>query len=157
MIERILSGGQTGVDRAALDFAIERGIPHGGWCPKGRKAEDGPIPAQYRLTEMPTEDYGARTRKNVEAADGTLIIKRGELKGGTGYTAEIAQELGKPLYLLDADEPLNRASFEAWVQTHRIKVLNVAGPRESQCPGIYQKVKEVLQSQAIFAAAPKAQ
>src|SRR5262245_12256199 len=108
MLEKIISGGQTGVDRAALDVAILRGIPHGGYCPMGRLAEDGPIPAHYHLTELLSKEYPVRTRENVLAGDGTLILHRGRPRGGTAYTIEVAQERSKPLYLIDVDQPLNR-------------------------------------------------
>jgi len=143
-IRKIISGGQTGVDRAALDWAIARGLAHGGYCPIGRKAEDGPIPPKYRLTELSSDDYSVRTRKNVEVADGTLILKRGELKGGTTYTAEVAAALKKPLFVIDVDEPVDQEAFAAWTQAEKIRTLNVAGPRESQSPGIYERATDRL-------------
>jgi len=82
MIQKIISGGQTGADRAALDFAIKRGIPHGGWIPKGRKTEDGTLPEKYHLLEMPTGSYSKRTEKNILDSDGTLIVSHGLLTGG---------------------------------------------------------------------------
>src|SRR5438067_958310 len=137
MIKKIVSGGQTGVDRAALDVAMELGLPHGGFCPNGRKAEDGPIPSRYQLTETESADYGVRTRRNVDASDGTLIIKRGDLKAGTAYTAACAQELKRPLFIVDLDDPPNQKAFQNWLSRHTIHVLNVAGPRESQQSRIY--------------------
>ena len=96
LISKIISGGQTGADRAALDVAIELGISHGGWIPKGRKTERGPLPAKYQLTEMPTDSYPKRTEQNVVDSDGTLIISHGELTGGSDYTRMMAAKHGKP-------------------------------------------------------------
>src|SRR5438105_4205172 len=90
-LTRLISGGQTGVDRAALDWAIDHGLEHSGWCPKGRKAEDGVIPAHYDLQETASGRYEPRTRANVMEADGTLILNLGELNGGTLLTAEICR------------------------------------------------------------------
>ena len=97
MIKKIISGGQTGADRAALDFALKLGIPHGGWIPKGRIAEDGPLPEIYRLQEMPTDSYEARTEQNVLDSDGTLIVARGKLTGGTDYTRQMTLKQKKQL------------------------------------------------------------
>jgi hypothetical protein len=96
MITKIVSGGQTGANQAALDVAIEEGIPHGGWIPKGRKTEADPLPEKYQLKEMDTYSYPERTEKNVIDSDGTLIISHGELTGGSGYTRKRAKEDGKP-------------------------------------------------------------
>ena len=104
MIERILSGGQTGVDRAALDVALELGLPCGGWCPKGRRAEDGPIPSHYPLTETPWDGYPQRTEWNVRDSDGTLILTEGEPDRGTALTRELAARHGKPCLVLDLTE-----------------------------------------------------
>ena len=110
MITKIISGGQTGADRAALDVALKLGIPHGGWIPKGRKAEDGPLPEIYKLKEMPTDSYGARTEQNVIDSDGTLIIARGKLTGGSDYTRQMTLKHKKHLLYMD----LNIAtSFDA--------------------------------------------
>jgi len=98
MIKKIISGGQTGADRAALDVAIKLSIPHGGWIPKGRKAEDGPLPEIYKLKEMPTDSYPARTEQNVIDSDGTLIIARGKLTGGTDYTRQMTLKNKKQLF-----------------------------------------------------------
>src|SRR5947209_13063019 len=96
MVAKIVSGGQTGVDRAALDVALELGLPCGGWCPRGRRAEDGPLPARYPLTETSWEGYPQRTRWNVRDSDGTLILTRGQPDRGTALTIKLAQRLGKP-------------------------------------------------------------
>src|SRR5262245_54833883 len=92
---KIISGGQSGVDRAALDVALELGIPCGGWCPKGRRAEDGPLPDRYPLDETQTSFYPERTRRNVRDSDGTLILADGAAKGGTALTIELAEQMQK--------------------------------------------------------------
>jgi hypothetical protein len=149
MIVKIISGGQTGVDRAALDVAIQLGIPHGGWVPKGRLAEDGPLPEAYLMRETPTVIYAERTEKNVLDSDGTLIISRGELTGGSETTREMALKHHRPWLHVD----LNRtAAFRAailiteWIRAHRIQVLNVAGPRASKDSRIYQDALSLLES-----------
>jgi hypothetical protein len=144
-VARIVSGGQTGVDRAALDAALALGLPCGGWCPKGRRAEDGPIAERYPLLETDSPRYAARTRMNVLAADGTLILNRGALDGGSALTAAFARERGKPLLVLALDEADALARVRAWVAAHRIAVLNVAGPRESRAPGIYAGARAFLE------------
>ena len=101
MIQKIISGGQTGADRAALDFAIKHNIPHGGWIPKGRKAEDGTLSEQYQLQEMPTGSYPARTEKNILDSDGTLIVSHGRLTGGSARTKEFAEQHRKPWVHID--------------------------------------------------------
>lgn len=144
-LERIVSGAQTGADRAALDFAISHGIPHGGWCPKGRRAEDGRIPPRYAVIETPSRDYAQRTRWNVRDSDATLIISRSAtLTGGSGYTRRCAEELGQPWLHVHpgSDDP---TLIKAFFERHRVKTLNVAGPRESTEPGIYRYVTGVLE------------
>jgi len=154
-IVKVISGGQTGADRAALDAAMACGIPHGGWCPKGRLAEDGPIPEKYRLQEMESESYSKRTKANVEAADMTLIFSHGSLSGGSLLTQQFAEELGKPcvhIDLLEKFQPLEPAEpGRAWLFQTLEKVmenfpsigkivLNVAGPRASGDSEIYDAV-----------------
>lgn len=143
---RIISGGQTGVDRAALDWAIAHGIDHGGWCPHGRASESGPIPSRYRLQETPAAGYSQRTRLNVQAAEGTLIICRGPLVGGSRLTLRFARELARPACVLDLEEDrvVRRARFLAWRGAHAIGTLNVAGPSESRCPGIHCEAMDLL-------------
>lgn len=143
----IVSGGQTGADRGALDFAIEHGYPHGGWAPHGREAEDGKIPLKYQLLELAHGGYRQRTRRNVEDSDGTLIINRGELDGGTLATRVFAQRLNKPFLVIQLDLGIDGKSVTGvieWLQQHKIKTLNIAGPRESKRPGIYSATRELL-------------
>ena len=136
-MQKIVSGGQTGVDRAALDAALARGLACGGWCPVGRRAEDGPIAGRYPLTETPSPEYAQRTEWNVRDSDGTLVLHRGDLSGGTAQTIELAQRMGTPCLVLDLMKAPQPSAVQAWVKTHQITVLNVAGPRESKSPGIY--------------------
>jgi hypothetical protein len=133
---KIVSGGQTGVDRAALDVALELALPCAGWCPRGRKAEDGTIPAHYPLTETPTAVYAQRTEWNVRDADATLVLTRGQPSGGTALTIDVARRLGKPCLVIDLDKPPDAGSVRDWLKSQKVGVLNVAGPRESQSPGI---------------------
>ena len=144
MVKKIISGGQTGVDRAALDVAQELGLPCGGWCPKGRLAEDGRLPARYPLDETPTTDYAQRTEWNVRDSDGTLVLHLGEVSGGTAQTIDVAQRLGKPRLVLDLTRQPSTSAVHAWVAAYQIAVLNVAGPRESKRPGVYASASHFL-------------
>lgn len=143
----LVAGGQTGADRAALDWAIEHGIAHGGWCPKGRKTEEGVLPERYRLKETPTAAYLQRTEWNVRDSDASLIFTLDDkLDGGSKRTAAFADSLAKPwLHVRPGVHPKYVARFLA---RHGVKVLNVAGKRESSAPGIGDLVRQVL-SQAI--------
>ena len=145
MIERIVSGGQTGVDRAALDIAIRNHIPHGGWCPRGRRAEDGRIPDHYQLAETATPEYAERTRLNVRDSDGCLILTRGHPDGGTALTLDHAAASGKPRFVIDMNAAMDVRGFRDWLRLNNIRVLNIAGPRESKQPGIYVEASNVLQ------------
>ena len=148
MIKKIVSGGQTGADRAALDFAIRMEIPHGGWIQKGRLTEDGPLPAEYNLKEMPTTSYPKRTEQNVIDSDGTLIITHGKLTGGSRLTKEFAENQKKPCLHVDLNQEVEYEAavhIDDWTQEHGIEVLNVAGPRASKDPKIYSKVLKVLE------------
>jgi len=143
----LVSGGQTGADRAALDWAIEHGVRHGGWCPKGRKTEDGVLPERYRLQETPAAAYLQRTEWNVRDSDATLVFTLDDrLDGGSKRTAAFADSLGKPwLHVRPGVHPKYVARF---LTRHAVQVLNVAGKRESSAPGIGELVRQVL-SQAI--------
>jgi hypothetical protein len=146
---KIVSGGQTGADRAALDFAIEQGIRHGGWCPKGRVAEDGRIARRYRLKETKSAYPAVRTRWNVRDSDGTVIFSlRRRLTVGTRLTADVAQKYKKPLLKIVSPGRDAKTSLAAFLRKHRIRVLNVAGPRESGQVGVYDFASGVLQKSA---------
>ena len=132
---KIISGGQTGVDRAALDVALKRGIECGGWCPTGRFDEFGRIPDQYLLQELEIGGFTERTLQNVKDSDGTVIIYPGKLSGGTAQTVRFCVEQQRPHQLIDA----SRISAEEaaklisdFVRKNKIGVLNVAGPRQSE-------------------------
>jgi hypothetical protein len=145
---RIVSGGQVGVDRAALDWAIQHGVSHGGWCPQGRRAIDGPLPERYQLREADSPSYAKRTRLNVRDSDATLIINQGALDGGTRLTLKCAEQLGKPHLCLQVDEDhLLEAlanDVRRWLGEGRFHTLNVAGPRETKRPGIYAITRLLL-------------
>jgi hypothetical protein len=146
VLEKVVSGGQTGVDRAALDVAMRQGIACGGWCPKGRLAEDGPIPSAYPLAETPTREYAERTRWNVRDSDGTLILTFGEPAGGTVLTRVFALQEQKPHLMLDLETKPMAADAHRWLNEHNIAVLNVAGPRASTVPGIYRLAAQFLET-----------
>ncbi len=149
VIEKIISGGQTGADQGALDTAIRLDIDHGGWIPRGRKTEAGPLPDKYHLKEMPTGDYHQRTEKNVASAEASLIFSHGPLTGGALLTQQMAILHGRPWLHVDLE---TLAAFEAarnindWITEYDIRVLNVAGSRASQDPYIYQLTADILES-----------
>ena len=148
MIKRIISGGQTGADRAALDAAIKLGVPHGGWIPRGRLAEDGPLPEIYQLKEMSTDRYPARTKQNVFDSDGTLIVSHGKLTGGSAFTKKMAMKHGKPWYHADLNKlPTFQAAIinQDWIAENNIEILNVTGPRASGDSLIYGLVTVILE------------
>jgi Circularly permutated YpsA SLOG family len=147
-VREIWSGGQTGVDRAALDAARELRLPIGGWVPRGRRAEDGAIPDMYPgLRETASDDYAVRTASNVRDCDATLIVCRGPLEGGSALTRDEALRLEKPCLVLDLSAfPANAAveTARAWLDGLDGSRLNVAGPRESAAPGIYDDARALL-------------
>ncbi|NIL97875.1 MAG: molybdenum cofactor carrier [Planctomycetales bacterium] len=148
-VRKIVSGGQTGVDRGALDAAIAAGIRHGGWCPQGRRAEDGVIPRGYRLKTTESADYKVRTERNVIDSDATLILCRGPLSGGSLLTRNMATACGQPLLVIDLKQASRKPhsgvdEVVTWLSDHKVRVLNVAGPRESQQPGIAAESKAFL-------------
>ena len=145
MIERIVSGGQAGVDRGALDAALALGLACGGWCPRGRWAEDGPIDPRYPLRETPSGDYPQRTEWNVRDSDGTLVLTRGRPSGGTALTITVARRYGRPLLVLDLARSPDPVQVHLWTEAHGISILNVAGPRESQQPGIHDEARRLLE------------
>lgn len=144
---KIVSGGQTGVDRAALDAAMRCGLAHGGWVPRGRLAEDGRLDDQYVVRETPSEEPGMRTEWNIRDSDATLILTAGEMKSGTRLTWEIANTLGKPTLRIDlASTPQDDAveTVVTWLHAIGPQALNVAGPRASEAPAIYAKAHALL-------------
>jgi hypothetical protein len=149
LLRRIVSGGQTGVDRAALDAALARGVPVGGWCPKGRRAEDGVIDPRYPLRETPLAAYAQRTAWNVRDSDGTLALLFDRPSPGTSLTMEEARAQEKALLCVDLAAPVDATAVTAWMAAHAIRVLNVAGPRQSEAPGIYEAAQLFLD--AVFA------
>jgi len=147
MIRKIVSGGQTGADRAGLDAALQAGIAHGGWVPRGRKAEDGRIPARYRLREMPSFRYADRTERNVMDSDATLIVSRGPLTGGSRLTLGLARRNRRPCLHVDLEKTRTEEAeveVRSWLEENGVETLNVAGPRASNDPGIYDRVLRLL-------------
>lgn len=143
---QIISGGQTGADRHALDWAISKGLRHGGWCPRGRLAEDGPIPSRYELRETTTADYLQRTQQNVQDSDGTVIFTVArKLQGGTLATAQFALESGKPCLHIHAKSARAAQSLAHFIHKHNIRRLNVAGSRASKEPGVGALTERVLE------------
>jgi predicted Rossmann-fold nucleotide-binding protein len=143
-VERIVSGGQTGVDRAALDVALSRGLPCGGWCPKGRFAEDGVIPACYPLIETPTPLYEERTAWNVRDSDGTLVLTWGPPVQGTAYTIGMTRLFKKPCLVIDLSRDGDVQCVSGWLRKHHVRTLNVAGPRATKSPEVYPRAVAFL-------------
>ncbi len=172
-LSRVVSGGQTGVDQAALQAAIELGLAHGGWCPAGRRAENGAIPARFQLKETSSSSYPARTEQNVLDSDATLLLYRRELTGGSKLTAQLARRHGRPLLSIDLEPMESRDSqetcvggplgqqevaavfsdFFTWLAANDVRVLNVAGPRESSHPGIGESAYAFLLAAAALGPA----
>ena len=147
MLKKIISGGQTGANRAALDFAIEFDIPHGGWVRKGRKAEDGVLPDEYRLAEMPTDSDPKHIERNVIDGDGTLMLSHGELTGRSALSAKMAEKHHRPWLHIDFTETNGFEAARAintWIIENEIETLNVAGPSASKDPEIYDATYKTL-------------
>lgn len=137
-IQKIISGGQSGVDRAALDTALEKHYQIGGWCPHGRRAEDGPIPKHYPLRETQSPAYPMRTELNIMDADASLILFRYKMDPGTALTKSLCRKHHKPYFTVDLSQQTNTEAVLTWLHSHQVEILNVAGSRESNSPGIYQ-------------------
>lgn len=147
MLEKIISGGQTGADHGALDGAIACDFPHGGSIPAGRRTETGVLPETYRMTELDSARYSDRTERNVVDGDATLILSHGRLTGGSALTEKIARRLNKPCLHVDFEsDGLDQAvqAVGQWLKRHDVRVLNVAGPRASSDPRIYALAKELI-------------
>jgi hypothetical protein len=146
MIKKIISGAQTGADRAGIDAAIESGYEYGGWLPKGRKSEDGTVPEKYtKLQEMTRGGYPKRTEQNVIDSDGTVIFTYGKLTTGSALTRKFANQHKKPCLHIDLDIIKDPVSvIKDWAIEWGIKVLNVAGRSASKAPGIYDQVKDII-------------
>ncbi|KPV41271.1 molybdenum cofactor carrier [Thiohalorhabdus denitrificans] len=141
---KVISGGQTGVDRAALDAAMAAGLAVGGWCPTGRRAEDGPLDARYPLVETPSRDYRQRTRWNVRDADATLVLGWGRLTGGTALTVGFIREYGRPHRVVPLDGDPDPGPVRAWLREQEVTTLNVAGPRGDAEGRIYAAARAFL-------------
>ena len=147
MLQRVVSGGQTGVDRAALDAATAVGLASGGWCPRGRRAEDGPIPSRYPLRETPGAGYPERTAWNVRDSDATVVLTVGKPRGGTALTIGLARKAGKPVMVVDLRTGVpGAAEVRGWLERGEVRTLNVAGPRESEAPGIHDLALRYLRT-----------
>lgn len=144
MTLRVVTGGQTGVDRAALDVALRLDLPVGGWCPRGRLAEDGPLHPRYPLTESETDDYAERTRLNVRDSDGTLVLSMGEPTGGTAWTLVCCRLEHRPVHCVRLGPEARVEPVWAWLRFHGIRALNIAGPRESIEAGVYALASQFL-------------
>lgn len=165
MTLKIISGGQTGVDRAALDIAIKLGIEHGGWCPKGRRCEStidpiasDTIPDHYRLKETETADYSERTKLNIRDSDATLILIPGKntiITDGTILTRQELNLKNKRFLEIDLMNSPDMQTILNWIISNNIKVLNIAGPRESQYPGVYRLSCEFLEKLLSLSLSPK--
>ncbi len=149
MVKKIIAGGQSGADQAALDVAIKLGIPHGGWIPKGRLTENGPLEDKYQLQEMDSTGYNKRTEQNVIDSDGTLIISHGTLTGGSEFTREMAVQHNRPWLHVDLNKSITfhaAQEIRSWIKDHKIGVLNVAGPRASKNKKIYKATTDILET-----------
>ena len=145
MVERIISGGQTGADRAGLEAGLALGLKIGGHCPKGRRAEDGKVPRRYGLVSTTSSDYRARTRRNVQNADATIVFTFGSLTSGSRLTMDAAEAAMKPSLHVDLERPDPESAIRAFLEVHEPEVLNIAGSRESRAEGIFEETFRVLQ------------
>ena len=148
VLKKIISGGQTGADQGALDASIKYSLPHGGWVPKGRLTENGPLPDEYKLKEIPTKNYPDRTEKNVLASDGTVVITHGKLTGGSALTKKLAEKHKRPSLHINLNETpafLAASEINAWINENNIEILNVAGSRASKDPKIYEDTTYIIQ------------
>jgi hypothetical protein len=149
-IGRIVSGGQTGADRGALDAALWAGVSHGGWCPAGRRAEDGPIPERYQLTETAENDYIVRTEANVRDSDATIVLTFGAAIGGSAATIGLTRQHARPVLPLDIallDDDTAAAQIRRWLAEQDLAdglTLNVAGSRESTNPGLAERARQIV-------------
>ena len=146
---KIISGGQTGVDRAALDVAIEHRIECGGWCPAGRFDEFGKIPDRYPVQELPSGGFTERTLQNVKDSDGTVVVYPGELRGGIDQTVRFCVDLQRPHQLIDASKLSTEGAAKLiadFIHENKIGILNVAGPRQSEWPEGYAYAARVLRA-----------
>ena len=148
MLKKIISGGQTGVDQAALDASIKYSLPHGGWIAKGRKTEAGTLPDKYKLQEMLTDSYSIRTKQNIIDSDGTVIISHGKLTGGSKLTENLAMKHKRPCLHIDLNRTpafITASKINSWIVENKIETLNVAGPRASKEPEIHQDVMYIIE------------
>jgi len=145
-LQKIVSGGQTGVDRAALDVALDHDVSCGGWCPRGRLAEDGPIDDRYPLDEAPASEYAERTEWNARDSDGTLVLTIGQPEGGTAFTIHMAKKYRRPCLVIDLTDGGNVKSALEWLEENGIEALNVAGPRGSRDPEVYRLAYDFIQA-----------
>lgn len=143
-VKRVISGGQTGVDRGALDAAIAVGIDHGGWCPRGRLAEDGRIPERYHLQETASTEYVVRTEQNVITSEATLILHVGTVSGGTKLTRRLSNKHQRPCRLVELTGAPDPGQTRQWLDELEVEILNVAGPRESSFPGLEGEARAFL-------------
>ena len=148
-IKKVISGGQTGADQAALDAAIEMGIPHGGWVPLGRLTEKGRLPSRYKMQEINAIDYDQRTELNIMDSDGTLLFSHGELTGGSALTKRLARKHLKPCLHVDINNLSEYKAVEiikSWLEVRKIETLNVAGPRARENSDRYDAVLNIMKS-----------
>lgn len=147
-MRKVISGGQTGADRGGLDAALDLDFPHGGWCPYGRRAEDGRIPDRYELVETASTSYKVRTRLNITESEGTVIFVRGQVSQGSALTSEYATRHKRPWLLVDlAAVPSRDAAIlkvSRFIAENEVEVLNIAGSRESVSPGIQEEVRSIM-------------